>query len=143
MLMVLPPRSLAVRRLVIYAAAGLAAYLVVASTAVADRPLLGWVVGVYLAALAGVLMVAIRVTRREQFRVTPQDLLVLFLAFSIPNFSAEALAQYHLREGVAIVIVLFYATEFVLAKDRGARRGLDLAAFLALAVIGLRGFIQG
>jgi heme A synthase len=65
------------------------------------------------------------------------------LAFSIPNFSAEALAQYHLREGVAIVIVLFYATEFVLAKDRGARRGLDLAAFLALAVIGLRGFIQG
>jgi UDP-GlcNAc:undecaprenyl-phosphate GlcNAc-1-phosphate transferase len=143
MLMVLPPRSLAVRRLVIYAAAGLAAYLVVASTAAAGRPVLGWVVGVYLAALAGVLMLAIRVTRREHFRVTPQDLLVLFLAFSIPNFSAEALAQYHLREVVAIVIVLFYATEFVLAKDRDARRGLDLAAFLALAVIGLRGFIQG
>jgi hypothetical protein len=143
MLMVLPPRSLAVRRLVIYAAAGFAAYLVVASTAAAGRPLLGWVVGVYLTALAGVLMLAIRVTRREQFRVTPQDLLVLFLAFAVPNFSTEALAQYHLREVVAIVIVLFYATEFVLAKDRDARRGLDLAAFLALAVIGLRGFIQG
>lgn len=143
MLMVLPPRSLAVRRLVIYAAAGFAAYLVVASTTAAGMPVLAWVVGVYLAALAGVLLVAIRVTRREQFRVTPQDLLVLFLAFAIPNFSAEALAQYHLREVVAIVIVLFYATEFVLAKDRDARRGLDLAAFLALAVIGVRGFIQG
>lgn len=143
MLMVLPPRSLAVRRLVIYAAAGFAAYLVVAWITAADRPLLGWAVGLYLAALAAVLLVAIRVTRREQFRVTPQDLLVLFLAFAIPNFSAEALAQYHLREVVAIVIVLFYATEFVLAKDRDARRGLDLAAFLALAVIGVRGFIQG
>jgi UDP-GlcNAc:undecaprenyl-phosphate GlcNAc-1-phosphate transferase len=143
MAMVLPPRSLAVRRLVIYAAAGFAAYLVVASTTAAGKPVLGWVVGVYLAALAGVLLVAIRVTRREQFRVTPQDILVLFLAFAIPNFSAEALAQYHLREVVAIVIVLFYATEFVLAKDRDARRGLDLTAFLALAVIGVRGFIQG
>lgn len=143
MLMVLPPRSLAVRRLVIYAAAGFAAYLVVTSTISAGRPLLGWAVGVYLAALASVLVVAIRVTRREQFRVTPQDLLVLFLAFAIPNFSSESLAQYHLREIVAIVIVLFYATEFVLAKDRDPRRGLDVAAFLALAVIGVRGFMQG
>jgi hypothetical protein len=135
----MPRTSAPLLRLVIYTAASFATYTVVA--AIAGRPLLGWSVAVYLMAVAGALIVAIRVTRRELFRVTPQDLLVLFLALAVPNLSGQAVAQYHLREMIAVLIVLFYATEFVLAKDSGTRLGLNVAALVSLCLIGIRGFI--
>ena len=135
----MPRTSATLHRLLIYTASSFATYTVVA--AAADRPFLGWSVAVYLMAVAAVLIVAIRVTRRELFRVTPQDLLVLFLAVAVPNLSGQAVAQYHLREMIAVLIVLFYATEFVLAKDSGTRLGLNVAALLSLCLIGIRGFI--
>lgn len=53
----------------------------------AEEPALRWTVGAYLVGLTGVLVVAIRATHRALFQVTPQDLLILFLALAIPNLS--------------------------------------------------------
>ena len=94
--------------------------------------------GYTVAVLTVVLVVAIRVTRRTLFRVTPQDLLVLFLAITVPNLSGEAVGRYHLREMVAIMVVLFYAGEFVIAKDPRSRRLVSGAAVVALAIIAAR-----
>jgi UDP-GlcNAc:undecaprenyl-phosphate/decaprenyl-phosphate GlcNAc-1-phosphate transferase len=118
-------------------------FLAVCTTAYLTASWLGghpgrtWMVGVYLAVLAAVLVVAIRVTRRSLFRVTPQDLLILFLAITVPNLSGEAVARYHMREMVAIMVVLFYAGEFVIARDRRSRHlvtGVAVAALLIVAV---------
>jgi UDP-GlcNAc:undecaprenyl-phosphate/decaprenyl-phosphate GlcNAc-1-phosphate transferase len=134
-----PGLSVPVVRIVIYAAAGFVAYLVVNATS--ERPILAWIVAIYLMALTGALLVAIRVTRRAMFRVTPQDLLVLFLGIAVASLTQSALNQFNVREIVAVVIVLFYATEFVLAKDTEARVGLDYAALGALCLIGVRGLV--
>lgn len=131
--------SLPLLRLVIYASAGFAAFAI--ANATVGRPVLAWSVAIFLAILTAVLIIAIRVTRREQFSVTPQDLLVLFLALAVPNLSSPAIIEYRVREIVAIVILLFYATEFVLARDGNSRWGLDLAALVSLCLIGVSGFV--
>jgi UDP-GlcNAc:undecaprenyl-phosphate GlcNAc-1-phosphate transferase len=131
-------RSL-VDRGIIFFAAGTAAYLM-ASWMGGDGGRT-WVVGLYLAMLTAVLVVAIRVTRRTLFRITPQDLLVLFLAITVPNLSGEAVGRHHLREMVAIMVVLFYAGEFVIAKDRRSRRLVGGAAVVALTIIAARSLI--
>jgi UDP-GlcNAc:undecaprenyl-phosphate GlcNAc-1-phosphate transferase len=134
-----PRLSLPVVRIVIYAAAGFVAYLVV--NAASGQPVLAWFVAAYLTALTVALLVAIRVTRRTMFRITPQDLLVLFLGIAVASLAKSALNQFKVSEIVAVVIVLFYATEFVLAKDDDARVGLDVAALGALCLIGVRGLV--
>jgi len=104
-------------------------------------PAIVWLVAPYLTMVAVFLALSFRLTRRDQFRVTTQDLLVLFLALAVPNLSGDAIGQYHLREIAAVLIVLFYATEFVIAKDSDARVGLDLPALACLVVLGVRGLL--
>jgi UDP-GlcNAc:undecaprenyl-phosphate GlcNAc-1-phosphate transferase len=131
--------SMVIVRMVMYLAAGFSAYLI-ASWVDGDR-MLTWSVGVYLALLAGLLVIAIRVTRRELFRVTPQDLLILFLALAVPNLSGSDVARYYAREVAAILVVLFYASEFIVAKDEHGRSAIGFASAAALALIGVRGLI--
>lgn len=138
-LIAMPRRSLPLHRLLVYAAAGFAAYVVVTTTA--GQPMLGWMVAAYLGLLTVALIIAIRVSRRGMFQVTPLDLLVLFLALTVPNLSSEAVGQYHVREIIAVLIVLFYASEFVLVEDENSRLGLDVAALLSLGLLGIRGFV--
>lgn len=134
-----PGLTLPVARIALYAAIGFVAYIVVTATDV--QPTLAWPLGLFLAALSAALTVAIRVTRRAMFRVTPQDLLVLFLAIAVASLSSEIVADHRVREIVAVVIVLFYATEFVLARDEHPRLGLDHAALVSLCLISARGLV--
>jgi UDP-GlcNAc:undecaprenyl-phosphate/decaprenyl-phosphate GlcNAc-1-phosphate transferase len=124
---------------IVFLAAGTTAYL--AASWMGGHPGRTWAVGLYLAAMTAVLVVAIRVTRRAQFRVTPQDLLVLFLAVTVPNLSGDAVLRYAMREMVAIMVVLFYAGEFVIAKDRRSRHLLTVAAAAALAIVAARSLL--
>lgn len=130
-------RRLLIERGIIFLAAGTTAYLM--ASWMGGHPGRSLGVGLYLVVLTIVLVVAIRVTRRTLFRVTPQDLLILFLAMTVPNLSGEAVREYHLREMVAIMVVLFYAGEFVIAKDPRSRHLVSGAAAVALAVVAARG----
>jgi len=73
-------------------------------------------INVYLAVSSVVLIVAIRVARRDMFRVTPQDLLIVFFALVVPNLSSDYLLRFPLNEMVFRLLVLFYITEFLMNR---------------------------
>jgi hypothetical protein len=88
----------------------------------AEIPREGWIddicINLYLVVSSVVLVLGIRVTRRDLFRVTPQDLLIVFFALVVPNLTSQYLAQYPIGEIVFRLLVLFYITEFLLNKEQ-------------------------
>lgn len=82
---------------------------------------LPWLHG-YLFILAAVLALAIRMTRREQFRLDTQDLLVLLLVLCVPVLPLEALGRFAVGEVALRLAVLMYSCEFLIGRTGG--RGL-------------------
>lgn len=76
-----------------------------------------WTVNGLLVFMSFVMVVGIRVTRRDLFRVTPQDLLIVFFALVVPNLTSNYIAQYPVGEILFRLLVLFYVTEFLLSRD--------------------------
>lgn len=111
-------------------------------------------INVYLAVSSVVLIVAMRVARRDMFRVTPQDLLIVFFALVVPNLSSDYLSRFPINEMVFRLLVLFYITEFLvnrqLDKSLPAAGGLILvrtinwllriSSICALAVLAIKGY---
>jgi UDP-GlcNAc:undecaprenyl-phosphate GlcNAc-1-phosphate transferase len=87
----------------------------------AERPDGLWINDVTLNSLlivmSIVLVIGIRVSRHDLFRVTPQDLLIVFFALVVPNLTSNFIAQYPVGEILFRLLVLFYVTEFLLNKD--------------------------
>lgn len=77
-------------------------------------------------------------TRR--FQITPLDVLVVFIAFVIPNLPGSVPLPADLPAGIAKAVILLYVVEMLLSVD--LKRPLP-RAFLALmlAAIAIRGFI--
>lgn len=71
----------------------------------------------FLLFMSAVLVIGIRTTRRDLFRVTPQDLLIVFFALVVPNLTSNYIVQYPVGEILFRLLVLFYVTEFLLNKD--------------------------
>lgn len=95
----------------------------------------------YLIVLSCVLAVAIRLTRRETFQMTPQDLLVLFFVLAVPNLPWDSVTQFPVGSMTLRAAVIFYACEYVLSRDNLSFRLLRVAGFLGLAVLGYRGLL--
>jgi len=135
----LKSRSLIILRLSTYLASVMAAYLIASWDVDSTAPT--WLLGIYLLALTMALILAIRVTRRDLFQVTPQDLLILFLALAIPNLSGSTLQHYQIGEVGIMLIVIFYASEFVLTRDQNGYSVIRIGSLLSLGTIGLRGVL--
>ncbi|MDH3702401.1 MAG: hypothetical protein OEU46_13905, partial [Alphaproteobacteria bacterium] len=74
-------------------------------------------INVSLAVSSVVLIVAMWLTQRDMFRVTPQDLLIVFFALVVPNLSSDYLLRFPLNEMVFRLLVLFYITEFLVNRQ--------------------------
>ena len=87
----------------------------------AERPDGGWIndltINGLLLLMSAVLVLGIRTTRHDLFRVTPQDLLIVFFALVVPNLTSNYIAQYPVGEILFRLLVLFYVTEFLLNED--------------------------
>jgi UDP-GlcNAc:undecaprenyl-phosphate GlcNAc-1-phosphate transferase len=87
----------------------------------AERPDGRWIndvtINSLLIVMSVVLVIGIRVGRHDLFRVTPQDLLIVFFALVVPNLTSNFIAQYPVGEILFRLLVLFYVTEFLLNKD--------------------------
>lgn len=129
-------RSMAIVRLSIYVSAAVVAHLLAAWYA--GTTAVGWYLFAYLAVLSAILVVAIRVTRRDLFRVTPQDLLVLFIAIAVPNLSGETHVQFNVGRIAITFVVMLYASEFLLRRDKEGGWVLQAASLLSLGAIGVR-----
>lgn len=136
-IVLLRAQSVIILRLSAYLASVVAAYLI-ASWEV-DSVAQPWMLGIYLLALTLALILAIRVTRRDLFQVTPQDLLILFLALAIPNLSGDTLDQYQIGEVGIMLVVIFYASEFILTRDQNGYSLMRMGSIFSLGAVGIRG----
>ena len=97
----------------------------------AERPEGGWIndvtINSLLIVMSVVLVIGIRVSRHDLFRVTPQDLLIVFFALVVPNLTSNFIAQYPVGEILFRLLVLFYVTEFLLNKDSGGHHAEEQA----------------
>jgi UDP-GlcNAc:undecaprenyl-phosphate GlcNAc-1-phosphate transferase len=104
----------------------------------AERPNAGWIndftINFGLILMSVVLVIGIRTTRRDLFRVTPQDLLIVFFALVVPNLTSNYIVQYPVGEILFRLLVLFYVTEFLLNKDSREHHGEDRAREMALYI---------
>lgn len=104
----------------------------------AERPNGPWInnltIDMLLVFMSAVLVLGIRTTRRDLFRVTPQDLLIVFFALVVPNLTSNYIVQYPVGEILFRLLVLFYVTEFLLNKDARDLHGEDKARKMALYI---------
>jgi UDP-GlcNAc:undecaprenyl-phosphate/decaprenyl-phosphate GlcNAc-1-phosphate transferase len=91
-------------------------------------------INVLLLFMSAVLVVGIRTTRRDLFRVTPQDLLIVFFALVVPNLTSNYIARYPMGEILFRLLVLFYVTEFLLNKDSADRQNAGKAKRMTLYI---------
>lgn len=101
------------------------------------RSLLNLAVDGYLCLLAIMLMLAIRMTRRELFRLDTQDYLVLFLVMMISLIPIEEINSGLLGQITLRFAVLLYACEFLLSRKPKNSGVLNTASILSLIIIGL------
>ncbi|CAH0993318.1 Undecaprenyl-phosphate alpha-N-acetylglucosaminyl 1-phosphate transferase [Sinobacterium norvegicum] len=70
----------------------------------------------FLLLLVVVLALAIRMTRKEFFRLDNQDLLVFLAVIVIPQFPFDSIDSTTLGHFTLRIVVLFYASEFLVAR---------------------------
>jgi UDP-GlcNAc:undecaprenyl-phosphate GlcNAc-1-phosphate transferase len=122
-------------RLASYSVAGVMVYGLTNSYENATGNLL---INVTLAALLLLLTVAIRITRKKNFRVTTQDFLMLiFLVILTAQFALET--NLALPVGIFLfrMLALLYMCEFVLARGDTACLRLTIASIFSLAYLGM------
>lgn len=94
----------------------------------------------FLVALAVVLMLAIRTTRREHFRLDTQDLLILFMVLIVPQLPFNTLDKFAIGSTALRLAVLMYSCEFLLAREGQKKyRYLSLGSTFGLLAVGLVG----
>jgi len=125
-------------RLSIYSASVLSVYLLTVNPDTHEwaRVINGGFIG-----LAIILAMAIRMTRREHFRLDTQDLLILVMLMVVPLLPFDALNSYALGEFTLRLAVLMYSCEFIIGKSTGnTLLPVNGAAILSmLLAIALRG----
>jgi UDP-GlcNAc:undecaprenyl-phosphate GlcNAc-1-phosphate transferase len=126
-------------RVGVYALSLFVVFLIAPITAGDAR--LDWGVNGYLIVLCAVLALAIRLTRRETFQMTPQDLLVLFVVLAAPNLPLGIATHFPVGTTALRAVVVFYACEYVLSRDRLSFRSLRVASFVGLVILGVRGLL--
>ena len=95
-------------------------------------------------AIYGLLLVSIivrfRLSGDRRFRVTPLDVLVIFVAVAVPNLPGSIATPATFGEGIAKLITLLYGLEILLGATSKAWRLPAAAALVFLGVCALRGF---
>ena len=120
-------------RITIYSASVLSVYLLSANQNTAD-----WArcINAAFIVLAGVLALAIKMTRREQFRLDTQDLLILIVILVVPRLPLEPLSHFSVGEFSLRLAVLIYCCEFIVARTNEKKMLLpvNVASVLSVAL---------
>ncbi|MBN2034916.1 MAG: undecaprenyl/decaprenyl-phosphate alpha-N-acetylglucosaminyl 1-phosphate transferase [Deltaproteobacteria bacterium] len=79
--------------------------------------------------------------RRKGFKVTPMDILILFVAVVLPLLPDPRIQGQRMGFIIAKVTLLFFSYEVLLGEMRGNVRGVAVTTMVALAVFGVKGLI--
>jgi UDP-GlcNAc:undecaprenyl-phosphate GlcNAc-1-phosphate transferase len=91
--------------------------------------------------LALAVAIRFRLSRERRFEVTPLDLLVIFVALTLPNLPGLRGAPSTLGLSVAKLVVLFYALEMLSNHSARTRAWLWRGAVVFLAALAMRGLV--
>jgi UDP-GlcNAc:undecaprenyl-phosphate GlcNAc-1-phosphate transferase len=101
----------------------------------------GWLVLGFGLGLAGLLALAIRLTRRQIFPLSTLDGLVVLVALVLMAGIVAGGVPLDLGGPAIAVAALFYGCEFVLVHDAGQLRLVQLASIASLVIVGSRGLL--
>jgi len=79
--------------------------------------------------------------RRNGFKSTPMDFLILFIALVVPNFPDKQIQSYHLGLMAAKIIFFFFSYEILIGELRVDLNRLGAVTMLALVVMSVRGIL--
>jgi UDP-GlcNAc:undecaprenyl-phosphate GlcNAc-1-phosphate transferase len=118
-------------RIILYSASAAFAYLI---SQVNYSSAIEFCLNGYLLLLTALLMLAIRITRRQVFSLNTQDLLILLVVILLPLLPFGDLARYEIGQIALTVAVLMYTSEFILARS-ASLIVLPAASALAASVL--------
>lgn len=125
-------------RLLVFTSIALIVYLT--STYPYQAPVdIDWLTYAYFGVLGLVLIVAIRVEKRQRFAVTPLDYLVLLIALALALSPESSLQNSVLIEMAIHAIMLFYGAELALRQMHSRWNVFTGALLVSLGVITVRG----
>lgn len=96
---------------------------------------------IYFGVLALMLVVAVRMARPEQFRVTPLDYLVVLIVLALAFLPAETLEGSGVVEMALHAILLFYGAELAMGQMRSRWNFFTVSMLLALGITAVRGVL--
>ena len=79
--------------------------------------------------------------RKEGFKSTPLDFLIVFLAVVVPNLPEQSLRAYSMGLIAAKTIVFYFSFEVLMAEERRRHELLAVGTVAALAVLIVKGLI--
>jgi UDP-GlcNAc:undecaprenyl-phosphate GlcNAc-1-phosphate transferase len=92
--------------------------------------------------LALFIVLIMKFSRRKQgFKSTPMDFLILFIAFVVPNLPVVEIQSYRLGLMAAKIVTLFFCYEVLMGELRREYRKLTGFTVVSLGVVLLKGFI--
>jgi UDP-GlcNAc:undecaprenyl-phosphate GlcNAc-1-phosphate transferase len=80
-------------------------------------------------------------SRREGFKTTPTDFLVLFIALVVPNLPEEQIENYQMGMIAAKIIAFFFCFEVLSGELRGDLNKLAIPIMLGLVIIIVKGLV--
>jgi UDP-GlcNAc:undecaprenyl-phosphate GlcNAc-1-phosphate transferase len=121
-------------RIVVYTASAFIVFSFIHS--LDTRPLFNQLTDAYLLVLFFLLMLGVRMTKKEVFRFDTHDYLVLLLLIMVPLFMEPLLAREDLTRLVLRFALLVYICEFLLGRCREGYTLLRTACLLSILILG-------
>ena len=91
--------------------------------------------------VAALVILTLKFTRRKQgFKTTPTDFIILFIAIVLPNLPDIQIRSYHLGMLTTRIIVLFFSIEVLIGELRKRYKGMAILTVIILLILSFRGF---
>lgn len=105
-----------------------------------EMAVVDWAIDAFFLILAVLVAISIRTARAELFQVTPQDLLVMLFAISLPSLPVEIFNHFPIGYFFIRAVILFYACEYLVSMASHRYIRLRIATFASLVIVGAHGW---
>jgi UDP-GlcNAc:undecaprenyl-phosphate GlcNAc-1-phosphate transferase len=105
--------------------------------------LLDWVYNLSYPGLVFFVVLTLKFTRRRQgFKITPMDFLILFIALVVPHILSKYLQLENLTVIAAKTVMFYFSYEVLMGELRGKVTLLAVASMFPLGVVIVRGLLR-
>lgn len=116
-------------------------YLAEQNSAIWYTPAVSTAYNLSIGLMAALVIFTLKFTRRKQgFKTTPTDFIILFVALVLPNLPDIQIRSYHLGMLTTRIIVLFFSLEVLIGELRKNYRGMAILTVIILLILSFRGF---